>query len=394
MNEHPAYTADEFENEARYLDTLIWEAIVVVPGSNVLICGYGPDGQYVRRARDAGANVTVIEHRNESINRFSKLDAKLLRGSTSVIPARDNTYDLAIAYHYLHEVDPFFHTQVLSELARVARRVAVVEPAPPSDPLGRRIALLYSQAKRELGQFEYYQPLEHWKKLLQGVKADVSQHVFAFAKTPPREYLSDTVALLLDTIEIEAAPREFMTELREIAQRSDAQLLPPPRFVLVGAAAGELLAPNFTPRIPARPAPPPTEEIPIPAAVGRRRRGRSAEISADSGYEMPPVENPVAPTPVQTTEPAPEVKPAAKTTPASPSPGSPASPAPTPAFGMPGLPFGAPPPPVPGSTPPAAPFGVPFSAPPGAAPSPPGGMTPTPGWQWEPPDGAQKPPEP
>jgi hypothetical protein len=350
VSEQSVYTADEFESEARYLETLIWEAIVVVPASKVLICGYGPDGRNVERAREAGADVTVIEHRNELINRFSKLDAKLLRGSTSVIPARDNTFDLAIAHHYLHEVDPFFHTQVLSELARVARRVAVIEPAPPADALGKRIALLYSQAKRELGQFEYYQPLEYWKKLLQGVKAEVSQHVFAFAKVPPREYLTDTVALLLDTIEMEAAPHEYMTELREIAQRSDAQLLPPPRFVLVGAAVGELIVPTFTPRLPIR------QPLPTP---------RGPEVSINAGYEMPPVETRAAASPASPAR-TPKAKPAKPE---------------APAFGVTAPPkFGAQPPPQPDAVQPDTPFGVPF-----ATPSSP------PGWEWEPPDGKEPP---
>ena len=173
MNQPPVYTAAEFEGESRYLETLVWEAIALEPRSKVLLCGYGTDGRFVERAINAGANVTVIEHRNETINRFAHLKAQLLRGSTSVIPAKDNSFDLAVSFHYLHEIDPFFHAQVLSELARVARRVVVIEPAPPADPLGKRIASLYSQAKRELGQFEYYQPLEYWKKLLQAVKADV-----------------------------------------------------------------------------------------------------------------------------------------------------------------------------------------------------------------------------
>lgn len=404
MNEEPVYTANEFAAEARYLDTLIWEAIVVIPGAKVLVCGYGPDGAYVQHAIDGGANVTVIEHRQEEINRFNKLDAKLLRGSTSVIPAKDNSFDLAISYHYLHEIDPFFHSQVLSELGRVARRVAVIEPAPPADPLGKRIALLYSQAKRELGQFEYYQPLEYWKKLLQGVKADVSQHVFAFAKVPPREYLVDTVQLLLDTIEVEEAPREYMNELRTIAQRSDAQLLPPPRYVLVGAAAGDLLVPSFTPRLPSRPVLPRPE--PAPAATPRARPGRP-EVSAQAGYEMPPIEGaPKAITPPETIEPASvpaAPKPAAAPQPSPPRPAppppKPVTP-PTPDFGIAGLPFGAPPPPLPGASGPGAPFGMPFATPPGAAPEAPtfglpGGAPPAnPGWEWEPPEGGEEPPLP
>ncbi|HEV7179056.1 MAG TPA: methyltransferase domain-containing protein, partial [Candidatus Baltobacteraceae bacterium] len=329
MNQQPVYTVDEFEDESRHLETLMWESIVVERGSKILFCGYGPDGRYVKRAIDAGAAVTVIEHRNEFISKFAKLDAKLLRGSTSVIPAKDNSFDLALSFHYLHEIDPFFHAQVLSELARVARRIAVIEPAPPADPLGKRIALLYSQAKRELGQFEYYQPLEYWKKLLQAVKADVSQHVFAFAKVPPREYLLDTVALLLDTIEVEDAPREFMDELRQIAARSDAQLLPPPRYVLVGAAAGELPAPHFTPRLAkssVRVAP--AAAAPMNEPAERAETIAARHITQQDGYEFPPVQPPpaiVTPSPA-TPGPAPEP--------------------PAPAFNPgPNLPFGVPRPP-------------------------------------------------
>ena len=399
MNEQPVYTADEFATEAHYLDTLVWEAIVLLPKAKVLMCGYGPDGTYVQHAIDGGANVTVIEHRQEPINQFNKLDAKLLRGSTSVIPAKDNSFDLAIAYHYLHEIDPFFHTQVLSELARVANRVAVVEPAPPGDPLGKRIALLYSQAKRELGQFEYYQPLEYWKKLLQGVKADVSQHVFAFAKVPPRHYLIDTVQLLLDTIEVEEAPREYMNELRQIAQRSDAQLLPPPRYVLVGAAVGDLLVPSFTPRLPQRPSLPTPQSEPA-AAQTRHRRGKNADVSAEAGYEMPPVDaGPKMITPPETIEPAP-----APAAPAPPRTATRTAPKPQPRPVMPPVPsfgFGAPPPPTSGTPAPGgAPFGMPFATPPGTPPEPPafgipGGAPPAnPGWEWEPPEAASEEPPP
>ncbi len=394
MNQQPVYTADEFESEARYIDTLIWEALAIEPGSKLLLCGYGPSGAYARRAIGTGAKVTVIEHRNDEINQHAKLDAKLLRGSTSVIPAKDNSFDLAIAFHYLHEIDPFFHAQVLAELARVARRVAVVEPAPPADPLGKRIALLYSQAKRELGQFEYYQPLEYWKKLLQSVKADVSQHVFAFAKVPPREYLYDTVELMLHTIELEDAPPEYVEELHQIAKRSDAQLLPPPRYVLAGAAAGELVLPKFTQRPATTVTAKPSKAI--PAAKQR------AEVSEESGYEFPPVPAPSGNlTPPQTITP-PSVSPAAAAPAPQPAPAAtgfgPSTDTPAPGFGVPGLPFGTPTPSVPApETPPAAsPFGVPFAVP-GSTETqsgfglPPEGVPPSSTWQWEPPENPDEP---
>ena len=395
MDRPAIYTTDEFEIESRYLEAIVWDAMAIEPGSKALFCGFGPDGAPVRRAIEHGVDATVIEHRDAVMRQFVDLGAKLLRGSTSVIPAKENSFDVAVAFHYLHEIDPFFHAQVLSELARVARRVAIVEPAPPGDALGKRIVLLYSQAKRELGQFEYYQPLEYWKKLLQAVKADVTQHVFAFSKIPPREYLVDTIELLLRTMEVEQAPEGYIKELREIARRSD-QLLPPPRYVLVGAALGELAAPKFTtresvqealraskPKVPARtPAPEPG-----PARTPPPRPAEAAAVSLDEGYEFPPVQAPS--------------QPAA----APPKPAAPAKPAPQPASGesepppafVPGLPFGAPPPPATAAPPsPAgktdAPFGAPFAVP--SAPetfgAPPAGVPPSSTWSWEPPEGGDE----
>ncbi|MDQ2992028.1 MAG: hypothetical protein M3R30_04310 [Candidatus Eremiobacteraeota bacterium] len=103
-----SYTADEFGRESQYLETLTWEALCIERGSDVLVCGYGPEAMWVRRAIKAGATVSVIEHREEAIKRFGNLAATLVRGSTSVIPAKENTFDVAVSIHYLHETDPFF----------------------------------------------------------------------------------------------------------------------------------------------------------------------------------------------------------------------------------------------------------------------------------------------
>jgi hypothetical protein len=391
VNNEPTYSIDEFERESRYIENLIWDALVIEENERVLFCGFGPDGSWVKRAIQKGADVTVIEHRDEVIREFEGLGAELLRGSTSVIPAKDGTYDLAISFHYLHEVDPFFHAQVVSELARVGKRVAIVEPAPPADPLGRRIALLYSQAKRELGQFEYYQPMDYWKKLLQAVKAEITQSVFAFGKVPPREYLHDTIELLLDTMEVEEAPRAYLEELRTIARRPGAQLLPPARFVLVGAAAGELPQPRFTPREAPKRAEPAPAIAAAPAAPVQR------EYAPPVQPEYPPVvpppqQAPAAAQPVPPSQPVPQAPPAAQ--PPQPTPGFGPPPAAEMPFGAPPVPgWGAPPPPAPGNQNEPAPFGMPFAIPPPQLPEqegmpfglPPAAERPT-GWQWEPPE--------
>ncbi|MBV9271944.1 MAG: hypothetical protein JO165_12690 [Candidatus Eremiobacteraeota bacterium] len=366
MNDAPRYSADEFAREARYIENLIWDALVVEPGQRVLFCGYGSDGAWVRRAMDTGANVTVIEHRDEIIREFADLGATQLRGSTSVIPAKTDEFDLAISFHYLHETDPFFHAQIVSELARVSRRIALVEPAPPADPLGKRIALLYSQAKRELGQFEYYQPLEYWKKLVQSVKAEIQQHVFAFAKMPPQEYLRDTIDLILTTMRVEEIPQSYLEELRALARTSGAAMLPPARYVLVGSAVGDMSQPVFTPR---------EEPTPTPAvAKATHPPSTRRPVTTEAGYEFPPVEPPP---------------------PLAPGFGVPPTPEPVQSVPTFGTPFASPPAPVEPAVPeppPSAPFGAPFAMP-GSPEGMPFGVPPAqsmpnaPGWHWEPPEG-------
>lgn len=365
----PRYSADEFERESRYIDNLIWDALVIEPGQRVLFCGYGEDGRWVKRAIEAGAIVSVIEHRETLLRKYADLDAKQLRGSTSVIPAKADSFDVAVSFHYLHETDPFFHAQILSELARVAKRIAIVEPGPPADTLGKKIARLYSQAKRELGQFEYYQPLEYWRKLLQSVKADISQHVFAFAKIPPREYLRDTIDLLLRTMELEDAPRTDLEELRAIARRSDTMILPPPRYVLTGAAIGDLPQPIFTPREE----PTPTPEV-AKAAQAREPVPEPPIVSPEAGYEFPPVQPPPQAAPVP---PAPTLSWSTWNL----APGVPPQVEPAPAVPETPMPFGAPFA-VPGNNDAAqaAPFGMP------PMPGPPAPGINPPGWHWEPPE--------
>jgi len=376
MMDGPRYSADEFDRESRYIENLIWDALVIEAGERVVFCGFGEDARWVKRAIDAGADVTVIEHREEIIRTFAESGAKVLRGSTSLIPAPNDSYGLAVAFHYLHETDPFFHAQIVSELARVADRLAIVEPGPPADALGKRIVRLYSQAKRELGQFEYYQPLDYWRKLLQAVKADISTHVFAFAKIPPREYLRDTIELLLDTMAVEDAPKEELDELRTIARRSDSLILPPARFVLMGTAAGELPQPIFTPR-----------EEPTPTPV-----------LAKAAQSATPVPESIRPAPAPRPGPAPQT---AGAGPPQQAPHSPTPPVPPiPGFGLPPMPAAEP------GAAPIPPFGTPFAIPGSDAPlqPPPFGVPPMPGvppvpggtppgWQWEPPEGDETKPE-
>ena len=175
--------SNEFQRESRRIDQLIWDAMSLVAGERVLFCGFANDGLWVRRAAEIGVDVSVIESDPVKLKELEGLNIPTLRGSTTLIPARDNSYDAIVAFHYLHEIDPTFHTQIVWELARVGKRIIIVEPAPPSDALGKRITELYSRAKYEAGAFEEYRTIDYWRKLLAMVKADVLMQQFTFTTT-------------------------------------------------------------------------------------------------------------------------------------------------------------------------------------------------------------------
>ena len=372
-----SYAPSDFQRESYRIDERIWETLALRAGERVLMLGLANDGAWVRRALEVGVSVDVLGGDNDTIARIGDLGATAIRGSAMMIPATDGAYDVAVAFHYLHEIDPGFHAQVISQLARVGRRVAIVEPSPPADPLGRRIASLYARAKRDAGLFEQYQPIEYWRKFLAMAKAEVWQQLFTFTRVPPRHAVAETVTLILDAMAMEDLPQTYLDELRQIAARPDAQLLPLSRIVLIGTPAGESL-PNAAgtkfrpdlehsaPAVPSEPvaaAPAPPPPAAVPAAL------------SPAPFVPPPAAVTHEPLLRWPTPEAPELPPAPPAPAALPSPAPPPGPFPngfeTTAAGMP-----------PGAE---TPFGAPFATPePGEAATP-GGF----GWAWEPPEGGE-----
>ncbi|GAC1580994.1 MAG: hypothetical protein NVS3B7_15850 [Candidatus Elarobacter sp.] len=361
--------AADFQRESYRIDERIWDALALRSGERALLLGVAKDGAGIARAVVIGVEKTGIAAADESNARIERAGAIAVRGSATMIPATENAYDVAVAMHYLHEIDPGFHAQVISELARVARRVAIVEPSPPADPLGKRIAALYGRAKREAGQFESYQPIEYWRKLLAVVKADVWQNLFTFTRVPPQAAVADTISLILSAMAIEEMPRHYLDELRSLAAHKDAQLLPLSRIVLVGAPAGETLAPGsgqpFRPYSgpaavqrsePVAVAHSPVQPAPVTSFTAAPGAPPSFGFAAEDAAARPPLAFAPQPrTEAERFQPPPPPEP------------SPHQTAPAPF----GAPFAVPEPPAPED----APFGA-------AAKEPSSGF----GWSWEPPE--------
>ncbi|HZO92397.1 MAG TPA: class I SAM-dependent methyltransferase [Candidatus Baltobacteraceae bacterium] len=380
-------TPSDFQRESYRIDEQIWDALAFRPSDKLLFAGVANDGAWIARAKEIGAQVDVVCSESAHIAQVEALGATALRGSATLIPAPENAYDVAVAMHYLHEIDPGFHAQVVGELARVGRRVAIVEPSPPADRLGKRIAALYARAKREAGQFESYQPLEYWRKLLMMVKADVYQSLFTFTRVPPKHAVAETVSLILDAMAIEDLPKEYLDELRELAARPDAQLLPLSRIVLVGTSAGVDL-----PAGSGQPFRPHALAAPAPAAPPAAERAASKQPAPRTAPAAVP------PAPAQTHNlttgawPAPAFGPPEPEEPEFP-------PVPPPPAAKPPPPRPAPAVPPPPATPAGAPFGAPFAVPEDDDVDAPFGGSeasgaPGFGWSWEPPELPEPPPPP
>ena len=138
----PMTGVSDFQHESYRIDEQIWASLALRTGERALFLGVANEGAWIARAVEIGVDVTVVAASDAAIALTEKLGATAMRGSATMIAATANAYDVAVAMHYLHEIDPGFHAQVVGELARVAKRVAIVEPSPPADALGQRIAAL------------------------------------------------------------------------------------------------------------------------------------------------------------------------------------------------------------------------------------------------------------
>lgn len=237
MPPSPSKSYNEFERESHRIDELVWAAMAIAPNSRVLFLGFENSRNVITRALRDGVHVTVIESNPNAIREADTLGIEVVRASSSGLPFRSESFDVAVAYYYLHETDPSFHPQVTFEMSRVARRVTVVEPGPPADLLGSRIADLYARAKRDQGQFEQYQSVEYWRKLLSGVRSVVVPLTISYGTLPPRAFLRDTMRMMLDLMRIGGVSTNDLAEMRALANASDAQMLPQPRYVLLAASS-------------------------------------------------------------------------------------------------------------------------------------------------------------
>ena len=129
------------------------------PGMDVLDVGCGT-GTHLAMYAAAGCSVTGVDLNLDMVARAALRlgsDADLRESDAVDLPFDDGAFDLAIGMLMFHEMPSADRTTALGEMARVARRVMVIDhhPHPDGSLRGRAIRILASGIERIAGGDHY-----------------------------------------------------------------------------------------------------------------------------------------------------------------------------------------------------------------------------------------------
>jgi len=129
------------------------------PGMKVLDVGCGT-GTHLALYAAAGCRVAGVDLNPDMVARAALRlgpEAELSEADATGLPFEDDRFDLAIAMLMLHEMPPVDRTAALGEMARIARRVMVIDhhPRPDGSLRGRAIRMVSTGIERIAGGDHY-----------------------------------------------------------------------------------------------------------------------------------------------------------------------------------------------------------------------------------------------
>jgi ubiquinone/menaquinone biosynthesis C-methylase UbiE len=164
-----------FAEEKKTIENRIWQILDVQRGMMVLDIGIGEHAASSKRLIENGARVTAIDKNFNSAIAQKEIGASLVCANATVLPFKDQAFDLSIAFFTLHEVHSHLHNMVMSELIRTSNRIAIVEPNPGDDELYSRYWNILNRAGQSIGECEVYQDICYWTRCLEKHGATIIQ---------------------------------------------------------------------------------------------------------------------------------------------------------------------------------------------------------------------------
>lgn len=163
-----------FEAERRRLRNKVWSFVDIDQGTRVLDVGVGRDAHSLKKLLELGLVVTSIDVDLAALRKHDTHGASFVQCNAACLPLRKRTFVLSMANFTFHEIDPMLHLEVFAELCRVSERIMIIEPTLGTDPVYRRYQQIWTEAMHSIDQFEDYQTVACWIRLLKKCDAEIA----------------------------------------------------------------------------------------------------------------------------------------------------------------------------------------------------------------------------
>jgi len=217
----------KFEEEHDRIRKEIW-SLINVENRVVIDVGVGLDATSTKTLIDKGASVITVDTDIEALGKHKGIDTAFVCCDIRDIPFKPGIADAVLFNFTLHEIDPLFHDDILSEMASIASQVIIIEPSPGTTEGYKRFETLWRESMHAVGKFEDYQPVQYWETLVQanGFNLVLSRTIEHREDVPP-EAIEDMIHFTTDWLEEENVPEKYMNEaknLREYAKKVEMKL--------------------------------------------------------------------------------------------------------------------------------------------------------------------------
>lgn len=206
-----------FERERNEIRERIWAFLHLKAGESVLDVGVGHTAYSLNKLIELGCSVTSIDLNFAVLHEYKTPHADFVRCDAACLPFKDKPFILSLANFTFHEIDPFLHEKVVSELGRVSKRIMIVEPVTGEDPVCRRYQEIWTAAMHSMKRFEDYQTMDYWINLLRGCGAKITttETMHSCVRLRGKE-ANDYMATVVSNLREEGVSDKYIAEMRKI----------------------------------------------------------------------------------------------------------------------------------------------------------------------------------
>jgi len=208
-----------FEEERRRLRERVWSLVDIDRGTRVLDVGVGREAHSLKKLLELGLVVTSIDVDLAALRKHDTRGASFVQCNAACLPLRKRTFGLSMVNFTLHEIDPILHQKVFAELCRVSERIMIIEPAPGTDSVYQRYQQIWTESMHSIGQFEDYQTVEYWIRLLKKYDAEiaVSEQLTSSIRVVGPE-AKKYMALVLEDMREEGVSEKYIKKMMTIGR--------------------------------------------------------------------------------------------------------------------------------------------------------------------------------